>query len=110
MTQTPQIRSIVDGFVAQIHEAIHNETRVSIQDALGRLTGGAQARPRNGAGHATHRRAAATTAKLSSARKLQGKYLGLLRTATGNRRAKAKGIAKKDGVQAAIKFLGASAK
>ncbi len=107
MTQSPQIRSIVDGFVAQIHEAIHNETRTSIQDALGRLTTGAQPRPRNGA---THRRAAATTAKLSSARKLQGKYLGLLRTATGNRRARAKSLAKKDGVAAAIKFLGASVK
>jgi hypothetical protein len=97
---TNPINTLVDDFVAKLQGVIRTQALEHIQTTLGLPT---TAKP---ATKATHTKAAPVqTAKLSRARQIQGKYLGLLRTATGNRRARAKAIAGKSGVAAAIKFL-----
>jgi len=50
------------------------------------------------------------TPKARAARKLQGKYLGLLKGLKGPERARVKAVAKKDGVAAAVKAAGKLAK
>lgn len=97
--------NIIDEFVSNVRKAIHEDVRVLLNTALGATSSGKKA-AKPGATVKVHR---TETKALSSARKVQGRYLGALRTATGNRRVKAKSIAKKTGVVAALKFLASSA-
>lgn len=105
-----EISTIVNDFVTNLETAIRAQALAHVNAALGSIG------VRNGANGKVAKAAAAPKGKparakpvktkaLTEARALQGKYLGALRTAVGNRRAKAKAIAKKDGVPAALKFL-----
>jgi hypothetical protein len=89
---TNQISTLVDDFVDKLQGVIRQAALEHITTSLGHLRAPAKAAP-------------VQTAKLARARKLQGKYLGMLRTAKGGRRERAKAIAGKSGVAAAIKFL-----
>ncbi len=99
---TNQISTLVDDFVDKLQGVIRQAALEHITTSLGHLRAPTTAT----ATKATHTKAAPVqTAKLARARKLQGKYLGMLRTAKGGRRERAKAIAGKSGVAAAIKFL-----
>lgn len=104
---TTEISTIVNDFVSNLETAIRAQALAHVNAALGSLNGKRMAvegkTPKNGK---PARAKPVATKALSQARALQGKYLGALRTATGKRRVQAKAIAKKDGVPAAIKFLG----
>jgi hypothetical protein len=112
-----QITSIVNDFVGKLDAIVRQQVRAELEDITAKLgtPNGVAAPVRKPPAQATVQQAKPgkraqikRTPALVRARVLQGKYLGALRSAVGNRRAKAKGIAKQDGVAAALKFLKAA--
>lgn len=121
---TTEIQTIVDRFVSELQELFRKERAAaerSLADAIGQAMGERPEDPpspiwlfRRKGGELLPAQKRATAGKparktqtpaLAAARKLQGRYLGLLRSAKGRRRQQAKKIAAGSGVKAAIAHL-----
>jgi hypothetical protein len=106
MTTNTATTAIINDFVGKLSSAIETDVRARLTAAVAQIGGNGNAAGRLRANPLAHTpRLVASTPALTRARALQGKYLGALRTAKGNRRARAKALAKKEGVAAALKFL-----
>ena len=90
---TTDIQTLISRFVSEL-ETLVRET--SLARALGSL---------GAAGIRTDSRADRINRVASPARRLQGRYLGLLRTLRGQARQRVRAVAKRDGVAAAIKLV-----
>ena len=85
------VAALVQQSVARLEEAIHAEARARVLEVLGASTarGGMAARR-------------ASSASVASRRRLQGQYIGLLRSLTGRARQRVQSTARKDGVRSAL--------
>lgn len=130
---TTEIQTIVDRFVTELEDAIEERAKEKIARAFGILPSDVRSNNDSdvnllrrhvaadspvyvGTAHPVPfepserkgsklKRPRAMTPALAAARKMQGRYLGLMRSAKGRRREHAKRLAAKSGVKAAISFL-----
>jgi hypothetical protein len=111
----PNTTAIVQAFVEQITAAIEAAATARIQTVLASALGAPAGRRSLGAAAAAAivtsapavapgRRAAKLTPKLIKARKLQGQYLGALKSLSVADKAKVKAVAKAKGVPEAVKL------
>lgn len=106
MPTAANIRGITTRFIDQIAAAIDSNVRARITAAFGRVFSGVSGKSlrssSKAAGQRPERRSLSPAAR--RARKLQGQYIGALRSLTGRDRDKVKAIAKTDGVAAAVRM------
>jgi hypothetical protein len=115
MTKTPAIESIIQEFVARLETAVRAEAgervRAAVKAALGEESAPAKTAPAAPVMAKSDGSAGRQRSKLSpaatEARKLQGRYLGLLRGLSASARARVQKVAREQGVAAAIKFAAA---
>jgi len=110
-TSDPNITVIVETFAIQITAAVEAAMADRLQAAIAGAFGAPpeyradrKATPAGTAKPAAAKKAAKATPKVARARKLQGQYLGALKSLKGADRAKVKAIAKDKGVAAAVKL------
>jgi hypothetical protein len=113
MTMPATLQQLVEAFVTQLVRLVEQVTVQRIQSALSvaiPASGAELPRPRARVAATRAARADATpvgrrvrlTAKLARARRLQGQYLGLLRSLNAEARTRVKREAKEKGVEAAL--------
>jgi len=115
-TSEPNITIMVETFAFQITAAVEASVADRIQAAIAGAFG---ARPARGMGRPTKavagvarvaakpsavKRTKKMTPKLARARKLQGQYMGALKSLKGAERARVKAVAKDKGVAEAVKL------
>jgi hypothetical protein len=90
---TADIQTLISRFVSELESLVRARSLVR---ALGSLElAGVPTTPRSGR----------TNRPISQGRRLQGRYIGLLRTLRGEARQRVRTTAKRDGVAAAIKLI-----
>lgn len=94
------IQSLVSEFASQIEAVVQQSVEERVREVLDGAFGGAGKRGRK-AGVAG-RVSKPASAKVQRSRKLQGQYLGALKSLKGAERARVKATAKNDGVAAAV--------
>lgn len=104
MGTSKAVRGLTTSFVEQIAAAVDADVQERVADALERMFNGSAGRsagPRKAAAQPKRERRSLSPAA-TRARKLQGKYLGALRSLKGRDRDKVKAIARTKGVAKAI--------
>jgi hypothetical protein len=107
---SPDIERLVRDFVERIVVAVQAQSEDRVLAAVGAAFGeasqaGREHRLASSAAKVAVRKVNLTPAGLAM-RKLQGKYLGVLRTLTSGKREQVKKVAREKGVAEAIKFAG----
>jgi hypothetical protein len=103
------INAMVETFARQIAAAVEASMAERIQATIAGAFGSPVKRgpgrpPKLAAARAKLTAAKKASPKVTRARKLQGQYLGALKSLTGANRAKVKAVAKEKGVAAAVKL------
>ena len=106
------VRDLTISLVDQIAALIDRDAKARINAALDRMYNGASGRSPGREAKAGKPRAErrSLSPAVKRARKVQGQYLGALRSLTGRNRNKVKAIAKKEGVAKAVAAARALAK
>jgi hypothetical protein len=109
---SPEIELLVRDFVEQMVAAVQAQSTDRVLAVVGAALGRKQLPPARRERQATKptTKAAGRKLKLSpetlAVRRLQGKYLGVLRALTPGKRARVKKVAREKGIAQAIKFAG----
>jgi hypothetical protein len=105
MVQSTSVQRLVDSFVARLTAVVQSSAEARAREAVLRALGGKATTPRVSVRPAAPaKRSPKLSAAGLKARKLQGQYLGALRTITGEARARVRKLAKEKGVAEALKF------
>jgi hypothetical protein len=108
---SPEIQALISTFTAQLMDVATAQTGRRIQGIVAAALAGSTAAPmatigkaRQGAGVRPVSQSRRSSDKATAARKLQGRYIGALRSLRPAARARVKKMASKEGVAAAVKL------